>query len=148
MTVTPGSGTDRPPPVVVGLGAGVPVVDDGLGLCVLVDVGCGDVVPVADVEVGDDEGAVGEEALVGAVPGVGAVVPGVAEADGPVADGVGTCVIGRALGEVDGRAVRVLWRDTLCRSRGAAEVAACDGPVDCSCNGRWGATYVPTRTAA
>jgi len=134
--------------VVVGLGVGALVVGEGLGLCLLVDVGFGDVVPVAVVEVGDDDGVVGAEALVGAVPGVGAVVPGVAVAAGPVADGVGTCVVGRALGEVDGRAVRVVWRDTLCRSRGAAGVAECDGPVDCSCNGRWGATYVPTRTAA
>jgi hypothetical protein len=133
--------------VVVGLGAGVLVVGDGLGLRVLVEVGFGDVVPVAVVEVGDDED-VGEAALVGAVPGVGAVVPGAAVADGPVADGVGTCVVGRALGDVDGRAVRVVWRDTLCRSRGAAEVALCDGPADWSCRGRWGATYVPTRTAA
>ncbi|MGZ6923526.1 MAG: hypothetical protein ACXVGP_11350 [Oryzihumus sp.] len=148
MTVTPGSGTDRPPPVVVGLGVEVLVVGEGLGLRVLVDVDFGDVVPDAVVEVGDDEGVVGEAALVGAVPGVGAVVPGVAEADGAGADGVGTCVVGRALGAVDGRAVRVVWRDTLCRSRGAAVVAECDGPPDCSCSGRWGATYVPTRTAA
>ncbi len=141
MTVTPGNGSDRPP-LVVGLGVEVLVVGEGLGLCVLVE---DDVVAV--VEVGGDV-VVGEAALVGAVPGVGAVVPGVAEADEPVADGVGTCVVGRALGEVDGRAVRVVWRDTLCMSRGAAEVAECDGPVDCSCSGRWGATYVPTRTAA
>lgn len=140
-----GIGSDRPPPlVVVGLGVEVLVVGEGLGLCVLVEVGDGDVVPV--VEDGDDV-VVGVAAVVGAVPGVGEVVPGVAEAE-PVADGVGTCVVGRALGEVDGRAVRVVWRDTLCMSRGAAEVADCDGPADWSCRGRWGATYVPTRTAA
>jgi len=129
----------------VGLGVEVLVVGEGLGLWVLVEVGDGDVVPVVEVW---DDGVVGEAALVGAVPGVGAVVPGVAVADEPVADGIGTCVVGRALGEVDGRAVRVVWRDTLCMSRGAAEVAEGDGPVDCSCSGRWGATYVPTRTAA
>jgi hypothetical protein len=143
--VTPGSGSDRPL-LVVGLGLEVVVVDDGLGLRVLVEVvGVGDVVPVGEL---DEVVVVGEAALVGAVPGVGAVVPGVGDADGPVDDAVGTCVVGRALGEVDGRAVRVVWRDTLCRSRGAVEVAECDGPADWSCRGRWGATYVPTRTAA
>lgn len=149
LTVTPGRGRF---PDVVGLGDEVEVeVELGLGLRVFVGVAPPEVVPPVgwlEVVVGAGVALV----LVGAVAGVG-IPPGVALPLGVgaplgVAVDAAASVDGRALGEVEGTAVRAVSRETPWVSRDSPAVAALVGAATWSCIGRCGATYVPTRTAA
>ena len=128
LTDTEGRGSE---PEVVGLD--VDVVGLGFGRCVFVEVEV-DELPPGWVEVVLEDGVVGAgvaEALVGAVAGVGEPLA-VGVAPGATVEGPAATVEGRALGEVEGTAVRVLSRETPRVSRDSAVVTECEGTADWS----------------